>query len=57
MERTNTQAFIKGLLASTACVVAMVTLSASTARAGAVLISRDSAIRATGTESCFAVRF
>jgi hypothetical protein len=49
MERTNTQSFIKGLLAAAACVVAMVTLSASTARAGAVLISRDSTIRATGT--------
>ena len=49
MERTNTQAFIKGLLATASCVVAMVAFGASTARAGAVLISRDSAIRATGT--------
>jgi hypothetical protein len=49
MERTNTRAFIKGLLAAIACVVAVVTFNASTARAGAVLISRDSTIRAAGT--------
>lgn len=48
METTNTRTFIKGLLATAACVVAMVTFGASTARAGAVLISRDSAIRAAG---------
>jgi hypothetical protein len=47
MERTNTPAFIKGLLAT--CAVAAVIFGTSTARAGAVLISRDSTIRATGT--------
>jgi hypothetical protein len=47
MERTNTPSFVKGLLAATLVVV--VTFGASTkARAGAVLISRDSSIRAAG---------
>ena len=48
MERTNTRAFVNGLLA-TAFTLAVLTVGASTARAGAVLLSRDSTIRATGT--------
>ena len=50
MERTNTRSFVKGLLAAACVAVVVVTFAAaSTARAGAVLISRDSSIRATGT--------
>jgi hypothetical protein len=45
MERTNT--LIKGLLTAT-WIVAVATFGTSTAQAGAVLISRDSAIRAAG---------
>jgi hypothetical protein len=46
MQTTNTRTFIVGLLAGG---LALLTFHASTANAGAVLLSRDSAIRAAGT--------
>jgi hypothetical protein len=50
MEETNTRTFIKGLLAAAAAfALAVFSFAAREARAGAVLISRDSAIRAAGT--------